>query len=79
MKYTSHVSSRVSVTDNKTIYTLLVLNVKFTPMDGTPLDDPTLYRQLVGSLVYLTVTCPNIAYVIIWLANLLLLLAHLSF
>ncbi|XP_016168500.1 uncharacterized protein LOC107611046 [Arachis ipaensis] len=33
-------------------------------MDGTALDNPTLYRQLVGGLVYLTVTRPEIAYLV---------------
>lgn len=39
-------------------------NLKLTPLDGTPLSDTTLYRQLVGSLVYVIVTRPNIAYAV---------------
>ena len=32
--------------------------------DGESLSDATLYRQLVGSLIYLTVTCPDISYAV---------------
>ena len=63
-KYASDLLSRANITDSKTESTPLEVNCKLTPLDGTPIDDPTLYRQLVGSLVYLTVTRPDIAYVV---------------
>jgi hypothetical protein len=63
-KYASDLLSQAGITDSKTVSTPLELNVKLTPLDGTPLKDPTLYRRLVGSLVYLTVTRPDIAYAV---------------
>ncbi|GKU97204.1 hypothetical protein SLEP1_g10374 [Rubroshorea leprosula] len=39
-------------------------NVRFTSMDGSPLASLTCYRQLVGSLIYLTTTRPYIAYAV---------------
>jgi hypothetical protein len=38
------------------------LNVQLCASDGDPLSDLTRYRHLVGSLVYLVVTRPNISY-----------------
>ncbi|GJR33249.1 retrovirus-related pol polyprotein from transposon TNT 1-94 [Tanacetum coccineum] len=37
---------------------------KYTPTDVDPLPDPSLYRTIVGSLIYLTVTHPDISYAI---------------
>ena len=37
-------------------------NLKLNLTDGDKLHDPTRYRRLVGRLIYLTVTRPNIVY-----------------
>ncbi|GAV72833.1 hypothetical protein CFOL_v3_16321, partial [Cephalotus follicularis] len=63
-KYASDILARAGVTDTKTASSPLEQNVKLRPSDGTPLPDHTLYRQLVGSLIYLTVTRPDIAYAV---------------
>lgn len=60
-KYTSDIIAQVGLTDGKTASTPLKTNLKLTLLNDTPLSDATLCRQLIGSLVYLTVTCPNIA------------------
>ena len=63
-KYASDLLSKADLTDSKTISTLLELNVKLNTTDGEPLSDATLYRQLVGNLIYLTVTRPDLVYVV---------------
>ena len=63
-KYASDLLSRAGLTDSKTVDTLVELNAHLTPSGGKPLSNPSLYRQLVGSLVYLIVTRPNISYVV---------------
>ncbi|KAL4035145.1 hypothetical protein IC575_003824 [Cucumis melo] len=62
VKYASDLLNRSGITDSATFSTPLDPNVRLTSVDGVPLDNPTLYRQLVGSLIYLTVTRPDIAY-----------------
>ena len=56
--------SRDGLTDSKTVDTPVELNVHLTPSGGKPLANPSLYKRLVGNLVYLTVTRPDISYVI---------------
>ncbi|XP_038877884.1 uncharacterized mitochondrial protein AtMg00810-like [Benincasa hispida] len=63
-KYASDLLTRCSLTDFTVSSTPLDPNVRLTPLDGVPLGDATMYRQLVYSLIYLTVTHPNIAYVV---------------
>ena len=65
-KYASNLLSRAGLTDSKTVDTPVELNAHFTPSGGggKPLSNPSLYRRLVGSIVYLTVTHPNISYAI---------------
>uniref|UniRef100_A0A2N9FDF9 Integrase catalytic domain-containing protein n=1 Tax=Fagus sylvatica TaxID=28930 RepID=A0A2N9FDF9_FAGSY len=63
-KYTSDLLSQAGLTDHKIIDTLIELNAHLTSSSGELLLDHTLYRQLVGSLVYLTVTRPDISYAV---------------
>ncbi|XP_038895855.1 secreted RxLR effector protein 161-like [Benincasa hispida] len=63
-KYAYDLLARSSITDLATSPTLLDLNIRLTPFDGIPLKDGTLYRQLVGSFIYLNVTYPDFACVV---------------
>ena len=63
-KYTSDMISRASITDSKIVDTLIEYSYHLNSHDGESLYDATLYRQLVGSLIYLTVTRPDISYVV---------------
>uniref|UniRef100_A0A2N9GP76 Integrase catalytic domain-containing protein n=1 Tax=Fagus sylvatica TaxID=28930 RepID=A0A2N9GP76_FAGSY len=63
-KYTSDLISRAGITDSKIVDTPIEYNNRLNTHDGEPLPDATLYRQLVGSLFYLTVTRPDISYAV---------------
>ena len=63
-KYTSDMISRASITNSKIVDTPIEYNCRLNSHDGESLSDATLYRQLVGSLIYLTITRPNISYAV---------------
>ena len=63
-KYTSDLISRASITDSKIVDTPIEYNCCLNSHDGESLSDATLYKQLVGSLIYLTVTRLDISYAV---------------
>jgi hypothetical protein len=64
LKYVADILERARFTDNKTVDTLIEINTRYSSSDGLPLLNPTLYCIVVGNLVYLTITHPDIAYVV---------------
>ena len=63
-KYTSDLISRANITDSKIVNTPIEYNCRLNSHDCESLSDATLYRQLVGSLIYLTITRPDISYAV---------------
>jgi len=63
-KYLSDILARAGLSDSKTVDTPCMLNEKLRPTDGERLSDPTRYRQIVGQLVYLCITRPDISHAV---------------
>ena len=63
-KYASKLLFQVGLTDSKTIDTPVELNTHLNPLVVKPLSNLSLYKCLVRSLVYLTITCLDISYVV---------------
>jgi len=60
-KYATDLISMAGLQSANPVDTPLEVNVKYHCDDGDLLPDPLLYRQLVGSLNYLTITRPDIS------------------
>ncbi|XP_047257460.1 uncharacterized mitochondrial protein AtMg00810-like [Capsicum annuum] len=63
-KYTQDLISLAGLQDSSSVDTPLKLNVKYRREEGDLLPDPTIFRQLVESLNYLTITRPDISFAV---------------
>ncbi|RDX83513.1 hypothetical protein CR513_35559, partial [Mucuna pruriens] len=63
-KYIQDLVQLAGLTNSTPIDTPFEVNVKYRQEEGDILDDPTLYHKLVGNLIYVTITCPNISFAI---------------
>ena len=63
-KYSKYLLKRFGMLEYKTNSTPKEPNAKMCIHEGKDLEDATMYRQLVGSLIYLTLTQPDISYAV---------------
>jgi len=63
-KYIRDLTACSGITDSRTAATPMDLHLQLCPTNDTPLEDPSRYRHIVSSLIYLTITRPNIAHAI---------------
>ncbi|KAL3502083.1 hypothetical protein ACH5RR_036532 [Cinchona calisaya] len=63
-KYIQDLVDVAGLTNTTSVETPMEINVKYRRDEGELLEDPTFYRKLVGSLIYLTITRPDISYAV---------------
>ena len=63
-KYTLDILSDFDMTGSRPSDFPMEQHLRLRPDDGSSLPDPTIYRHLVGRLLYLTVTRPDILYAV---------------
>ena len=63
-KYTIDLLKRFGTLDCKAVNTPMVTNLKLLNDDSSERVDVTLYRHIIGSLMYLTNTRPDICFVV---------------
>ena len=63
-KYANHVLKRFRMMNCKPIVTPIAIGTKLSKDDDGSKVDPMLYKRLVGSLMYLTITRPNTMFAV---------------
>lgn len=61
-KYTRDIISEFGMAGKKPLQLPMDIHMKLTPDKGDILFDPSLYQRLVGKLIYLTITRPDICF-----------------
>ena len=60
--YVLNLLYKFGLTECKPVSTPLDRNLKIDADSGTAVCDPTKYRQIIGNLIYLTITRPDLSY-----------------
>eukprot|EP00253_Pinus_taeda_P009581 PITA_09581 len=63
-KYANKVLERFNMQESKAAITPIVMGLKFNKEDNSKDFDPSLYKSIVGSLMYLTATRPDIMHTV---------------
>ena len=63
-KYCRELLTKFGMSNCKPVSTPMELNAKVCALEGKDLEDATMYRQLVGSLIYLTLSRPDISHAV---------------
>ncbi|XP_022882941.1 uncharacterized protein LOC111399710 [Olea europaea var. sylvestris] len=76
-KYIQDLITLTGLQDSSSVGTPLEVNVKYRREEGELLPDPTIFRRLVGSLNYLTITRPDISFVVQQVSQFMQTIRHL--
>jgi histone deacetylase 1/2 len=63
-KYIRDLLVRAKMEDSKPLSSPMVSSLKLSKTGGTSVQDPTLYRSIVGALQYITITRPELSYAV---------------
>jgi len=68
-KYTKDLLQETNMALYRPLKVPLTPNLKLYAHTGTPLEDPNKFRRLVGKLIYLSITRPDISFAIHFLSQ----------
>jgi hypothetical protein len=63
-KYIVEILKKFGMMDRKSMTTPMAINLKLLSDKSSELGDPTMYKQLIGSLMYLVNTRPDICFAV---------------